>query len=212
MTCKLCSNEHLTKIEDIQMKNTYYQCKNCDFIFSKNLPNIEQEQQQYSNHNNSIENEGYVQMFQDFINFAITPFTDKTKPLLEFGSGPGPVLSHLLKQKDFNVQIYDPIYANDCSWKHKKFNTIISTEVFEHLHKPKESIKELLNSLDAGGTLAFQTIFHPQNEEKFLKWWYRRDPTHVGFFSHITLEKMQDVFDLELLKFDEKNIAVFKKL
>jgi len=194
------------------MQTNYYRCKECDFIFTDNLPTLEQEKKQYSHHNNSLENLGYVNMFEKFIEFSLQPFVDMHSCILEYGSGPEPVLSYLLKQKGYQVQIYDPIYANDESWRKKKFDAITSTEVFEHLHEPAKTIKELLEVLKNKGLLSIQTMFHPQNEEEFLKWWYRRDPTHVGFFSHKTLKKMQSIFNLELLQFDQKSVATFRKL
>lgn len=211
VTCKLCFKNYIDIIEDKQMQNIYYHCKDCDFIFSSKLPTIKQEQKQYSHHNNSLENSGYVEMFEKFIDTAITPYTNISEQILDYGSGPEPVLSYLLNKRGFNVQIYDPIYAKDESFKDKKFSTIVSTEVFEHLHSPHETIKELVEQLDDGAILSFQTMFHPEDNEKFLNWWYRRDPTHVGFFSHKTVEKMQDIFKLTLLKIDDKNIAVFRK-
>ena len=211
VTCKLCFKNSIDIIEDKQMQNIYYHCNSCDFIFSSKLPTIEQEKKQYSHHNNSLESSGYVEMFEKFIDTAITPYTNIAKQVLDYGSGPEPVLSTLLKKRGFNVQIYDPLYAKDETFKDKKFSTIVSTEVFEHLHSPYETIKELVEILENGGILSFQTMFHPENNEKFLNWWYRRDPTHVCFFSHKTIKKMEDIFNLKLLKFDDKNIAVFRK-
>lgn len=211
INCKLCFGNSIDAIEDKQMQNTYYLCKNCDFIFSSNLPTIEQEKNQYSHHNNSLKNIGYVEMLEKFIDTAIIPYSNTSKNVLDYGSGPEPVLSYLLKNRGFNVQIYDPIYAKDELFKYKKFSVIVSTEVFEHLHSPHETIKKLVEILKDNAILSFQTMFHPEDNKKFLNWWYRRDPTHVGFFSHKTVEKMQDIFKLTLLKFDDKNIAVFRK-
>jgi len=209
--CKLCSSTSIDIIEDVKMDNIYYNCKDCDFIFSLKLPTILQEEKQYSHHNNSLENSGYVQMFENFIDFAIEPYADKSKPMLDYGSGPEPVLSQLLQKRNFDIQAYDPIYKKDESWRANKFSTIVSTEVFEHLHTPYETILQLIATLEDESILSFQTMFHPKDKDKFLNWWYRRDPTHVGFFSQTTLEKMQDIFKLKLLKFDDKNIAVFRK-
>ena len=98
-------------IEDTQMSSSYGQCKKCDFIFATKLPSLDAEKKQYSHHQNSLENEGYVQMFEHFITQTLLPHADKNRALLEFGSGPTPVLSVLLDRHGFDVQIYDP--AND---------------------------------------------------------------------------------------------------
>ena len=97
MNCKICTNK-TRSILDKQFEVTYYQCLSCNFLFIEpnRLPKKEEELNVYLQHENSLECEGYVNMFRKFINQAIKPYC-KGKSVLDFGSGPEPVLAHLMK-------------------------------------------------------------------------------------------------------------------
>lgn len=208
MKCKICNNN---KVEEIIIdKKKYYKCQYCEFIFidSSHLLKAEDEVAQYNLHNNSIENTGYTNMFEDFISKAITPFIKEGKAL-DFGSGPGPVLSELLSRKGFQVSIYDPFYAPNLP--EEKFDLISSTEVFEHFIDPLKNIELILSLLKEDAYLAIMTNFHPNNNEIFKNWWYRRDPTHISFFTKKTFEYLAKKYNLKYIFSNDKNISTFKK-
>lgn len=208
MKCKICDS---TNLREISANNKiYYHCLDCEFIFidSNYLISSDEELSQYNQHNNSIENEGYVNMFENFIKEAISPFIKEGKAL-DFGSGPGPVLSELLKRKGFDVNIYDPFYAPNLP--SDKFDLISSTEVFEHFINPLENIELILSLLNKNGILAIMTNFHYNSEESFKKWWYIRDPTHISFYTKKTFEYLAKKYNLEYIFNNEKNISTFKK-
>ena len=52
------------------------------------------------------------------------------------------------------------------------------------------------------------TLFHPNNEEEFKDWWYRRDTTHICFYTPKTLKKLAELIGLKVLLVDDKNICV----
>jgi hypothetical protein len=56
--------------------------------------------------------------------------------------------------------------------------------------------------------IALMTLFHPHDHQSFGKWWYRRDKTHVTFYTVKTIEKMAQVLGLTLLFSDGKRTAV----
>jgi len=208
LKCKICEG---TNLKEISANNKrYYNCLDCEFIFinSNYLLNSDEELTQYNQHNNSIENEGYVNMFENFIKEAISPFIKEGKAL-DFGSGPGPVLSELLKRKGFDISIYDPFYAPNLP--STKFDLISSTEVFEHFINPLENIELILSLLNKNGILAIMTHFHYNDEDSFKKWWYIRDPTHISFYTKKTFEYLAKKYNLEYIFNNEKNISTFKK-
>ncbi|KZZ49393.1 hypothetical protein A3760_21530 [Oleiphilus sp. HI0122] len=43
------------------------------------------------------------------------------------------------------------------------------------------------------------TKLHPQDRKSFMQWHYKNDPTHIAFFSHITMEKLAKSYDRDLL-------------
>lgn len=151
---------------------------------------LEEEHKHYAKHNNSIENEGYVAMFQDFMQKTLLKAKDGTKNVLEFGSGPGPVLSELLRREGFEVDIYDKFFAPKKVYEDKLYDAITSTEVIEHISDPL-SIMQFFNAhLKVGGHLCLMTQFHSNIIDEFLKWWYCRDLTHISFFRVETFEEL----------------------
>jgi|LGOV01.1.fsa_nt_gb SAM-dependent methyltransferase len=209
--CKICSaNTHL--LEDSQIKVTYSVCDECGFIY-KNLehhPNIEAEQKEYMNHNNSFESLGYVKMFENFINDFIEPL-NITGKVLEFGSGPGPVLKELLLRKGYNVFDFDPFFNPNKEYLDNKYDLITSTEVIEHFSQPLEEFAHLNALLNPNGYLVIMTGLNVLSEEKFLKWWYRRELTHISFYSIKTLEFIAKTTGYKLVNHNSKNVVVFQK-
>ena len=112
MNCKIC-NTSLASMLDERNGWEFFHCKSCEFIFKNpnNYVTSDKELSQYQNHNNTIESRGYVEMFEKFITTTFEPYLDEIQNSLEFGSGPGPVLSQLLKQKNLNVDIYDKYFS-----------------------------------------------------------------------------------------------------
>lgn len=211
--CKICS-QRATKLRDEQFNIDYYFCNYCKFIFidAVHIVDPEEEVAVYQQHNNTMENERYVNMFEDFIKKGIDPYLSQTGKALDFGCGPGPVLATLLKRKGFDVDIYDPYFAPQKIYLNKEYDLITATEVFEHLRYPYEATTLLTEHLKDGGILAIMTLFHPGGDAKaFNNWWYRRDPTHISFYTLETFKVLASLLGLEVLFYDEKNICILTK-
>ena len=200
-------------MSDKKKELNYYRCQNCGFLFLDDTHRVDvvREKKQYDQHNNSLENEGYVQMFEDFIEVAIAPYLKKIQTALDFGSGPTPVFSELLKRRGLEVDIYDLYYAPKKVYEGKTYDLITSTEVFEHLSKPLETLQLLMEHLKEGGYLVLMTKFPPKEDKVFLNWWYRRDPTHISFFTPKSFEVMAQKVGLKVLKTINDNVVVFQK-
>lgn len=212
MRCKICNHDTKTLL-DSQLNKRYYHCEKCEFIAldSDFLVSLERERAQYENHHNSLENSGYVQMFENFLDFFWEAFTCKNIDVLDFGSGPTPVLSELIKKRGASVDIYDKFYQPNMPLQSKKYDLITSTEVFEHLENPIETLNFLVKYLKPNGYIAIMTLFHTNAEDEFLKWWYRRDPTHIGFFTPKTATILGEKCGLKMIKHDGKRVVVFSQ-
>ena len=106
--CLICGSE-TTNLVDSQIRVTHSYCNKCEFIY-KNKEfhlSLDVEHENYKMHNNSFESEGYVQIFVNLVNEYIKPLNIKGK-VLEFGSGPGPVLKELLLREGYDVFDFDP--------------------------------------------------------------------------------------------------------
>ena len=211
--CKICLKNART-IYDPQYDHNYYACDNCGFIFldDSNVVSPEQEKKEYSFHQNSFDNEGYVNMFRDFIKQAILPYKLQIKTALDFGSGPGPVLAKLLRQEGFKTDIYDKYFSPDKVYLNKKYDLITATEVLEHLPDPLATLKLLKSLLSEKGIIAIMTLFHPDSDEDFKQWWYRRDATHISFYTPKTMRQMAELLGLNVLLVDKKNLCVLSSV
>ncbi len=210
--CPLCDSQNVKEIEGMSTP-LYLICNNCRLIYMHDdyIISPESEKARYDTHNNSLENEGYVAMFERFIDQAISPYTEVGVKTLDYGSGPEPVLQYLLQQKGYPTEIYDRYYAPDPVYTGKTYELITSTETIEHVANTAELWSFFEDHLQPGGKLAVMTLFHP-GEEQFLQWWYRRDPTHIRFYHPETFAWISRNYPLEILWINEKNSICLAKL
>ncbi len=193
----------------IYQKRDYYHCSICDLIFVPPDQHLdpESERARYATHNNTMDNAGYVAMFEGPISLLGEHCGDGCH-ILDYGSGPGPVLVELLCRAGYDAVGYDPFFAPNvdlsCS-----FDAIISTETFEHFARPRAEITRILGLLRPGGLLAIMTLFHP-GPAAVADWWYARDPTHVAFYSHATFDWICGEFGLTTLHRDGKNFTILR--
>jgi len=208
MKCKIC-NSDCYLIYDQQFEIDYHRCKSCGFIYEdpKFHVSFNEELNEYKTHNNSIEDEGYVNMFKRFME-AFEPFVDN-KSLLEYGSGPEPVFSEVLRQSGYKVSSYDPFFLPDETYLEKTYDVITSTEVFEHFVEPLAEIEKLVGLLNDNGVLAVMTQF-PKDDEHFKSWWYRRDKTHISFYTIESFKEIAKKYNLEIVYYNEKDYMIFK--
>ena len=212
MLCKICQNSTISFF-NAPLSKHYFYCSVCEFISidPSFIVNLEREKAQYENHHNSLENEGYVKMFEDFMDLFWDMLPCKEIHALDFGSGPTPVLAELLKKRGAKVDCYDKFYQPQTLFEDKTYDLITSTEVFEHLENPLQTLEMLVRYLKPNGIIAIMTLFHPNDTELFIKWWYPRDPTHISFFTCKTLEILGKKYNLKIVGGDGKRVVFFQK-
>ena len=212
MKCRLCGDT----AKRVYEAELYYQCPTCDLIFlpEKELPSPQREKERYEEHDNNHQNEGYVRMFDDFIERAVEPYIEfeSEKLALDFGCGHGPVLADLMKKRGLEVDLYDPYFYPEDIFESKKYDLITSTEVFEHLTDPYFEIKRLVDSLKDDGLFSIMTHFHSTGPDFDLdQWWYTYDSTHITFYSWKTMEWIAEEFSLDILYKGKKKLFVYRK-
>ncbi|HJT23904.1 MAG TPA: methyltransferase domain-containing protein [bacterium] len=192
---------------------SYFSCRHCGFIQLEKAHHLtpEKQKERYLQHQNSRENRGYVEMFEGFIAQGIAPFVRPGGRLLDFGCGPEPVLAGMLRERGYAVDSYDLFFQKDEAYLDKQYDLILLTEVLEHLADPKGTLQALSERLAPGGFFSLMTLFHPEDRGKFSDWWYRRDPTHVSFFTAKTLGELGRGLGMTVLFSDPKNILVLGK-
>jgi cyclopropane fatty-acyl-phospholipid synthase-like methyltransferase len=213
MLCKLCNNP-VTKIDDARNSWEFFHCKECEFIFKN--PDFyvggDDELKQYNNHNNTMDSPGYVEMFEKFMQDTFNEYSSEIKNVLDYGSGPGPVLSELLKSRGFTVDIYDKYFSPKKVYEGKQYDLITSTEVIEHIEDPAAIFEFFSAHLKSGGYLALMTQFHTNDAQDFQKWWYKNDPTHICFFRPRTFELLAHKNGFKVLKHDSKKSILLQRI
>lgn len=207
--CPLC-NIKIINSPIIIDEVVYNLCNNCNLIFKdkKHFLASNEERRRYLFHENSIENQGYV----NFLTRIINPTIKLLKPGdcgLDFGCGPNSVLSQLMKLKNFCCDFYDPFFYPEL--KNFKYDFIFATECFEHFHNPRKELITLCSLLKNEGFLSIMTEIY-KNIENFRDWYYHRDPTHVCFFSTATFDYICDEFKFKLIYSDSLRVFILKKL
>lgn len=205
--CPLCQSDSKLFYED--KPRVYYKCSNCFAIYldRNHLPDNELEKERYLEHNNDVNDPRYQKFVSPIVSSVLNDFTKKDYGL-DFGGGTGPVISKLLRDQGFQIEVYDPFFRNEKSLLNKKYNYIVCCEVIEHFHNPKEEFELLKGLLLPGGKLYCMTDLYDESIE-FSKWYYKNDPTHVFIYHQKTLEWIKENLKFAGLKVDGR-LAVFK--
>ena len=184
----------------------------CLFIFKspEHYQAYDEQKERYDLHQNQESSEGYQAYFRRFIDY-ILPITGNPESALDFGCGATSLLAKMMRKEGIDCDFYDPIYYPEISYKKKSYDLIVSVEVFEHLHHPREVFGHLFSLLNEGGYLAIQTQFHYNGIEQFLNWYYRLDPTHIVFFRPETFRYLADLYGGDYIGDNGKNMLVVQK-
>lgn len=188
----------------------YHLCSACRLIFADprhHLPAGE-EKARYANHRNSAGNRGYVG-FLNRVLLPTLPYLDKSMRGLDYGCGPGPTLSRLVRRRGIACDDYDPLFERRPL--RPPYDFIFSTECFEHFRSPDRDIRRICGLLRLGGVLSVMTE-RWTTIERFAEWHYTRDPTHVSFYHDRTFDYLGQRHGLEPLWRDEDRVAVFRKM
>ena len=90
------------------------------------------------------------------------------------------------------------------------FDFIVLSEVAEHLFSPGVEFERLCGRLTPGGHLGVMTLLFDETID-FESWYYRRDPTHVTFYSRHTFRWLERQLDLAELTFIGDRIILLRR-
>lgn len=181
-TCLLCGL--VTPTSFFKDRNrSYHHCLGCDLIYVDKSFHLDacEEKEVYDQHENDASDLGY----RKFLGRLFDPLEAKLEKGahgLDFGSGPGPTLSLMFSELGYEMSIYDKFYADDESVFEEQYDFISSTEVIEHLAKPRKELDRLWSCLKPKGYLGLMTKL-ASGEKNFPVWHYKNDPTHIAFYS-----------------------------
>lgn len=178
MICPLCSSTE-ADLYDRDKFRSFYQCKACSLVFvpRSELISPDQEKNRYEAHENNEEDPGYRSYLAKVADSISKNLSTGMKGL-DFGSGRTKLLAELIGGE---IDSYDVFFHPDEGLKLKTYDFIILSEVIEHLREPALEIQNLKKMLNRNGILFVKTKILPAKD--FSSWFYKRDITHVQFFS-----------------------------
>jgi SAM-dependent methyltransferase len=190
--------------------SSYFECPTCGALVkdSKYFLTPQQEKERYELHNNDVDDVRY-QKFTSCITNAVLENQHKDHLGLDFGCGTGPVIAKQLKEKGYQVVLYDPYFYPDQDYLNHQYDYIYSCEVFEHFYNPKKEIEKLLSLLRNQGRLYIMTHVYRDSID-FQHWYYKNDGTHVFIYSEKTIAYISTEFNLSVETQTDRFI-LFKK-
>jgi len=169
-------------------KRQHFLCSSCGGIFlaAEHILPPDKEKTRYETHNNDVNDPGY----QKFV----APIVERIKKLftadqagLDFGCGPGPVITKMLHDCGYDIVTYDPYFDSRPERLNASYDYIVCCEVIEHFCHPAEEFQRLAGMLKPGGRLICKTHLYEPNTD-FSRWYYKNDETHVFIYQSKTIE------------------------
>lgn len=212
MNCPLCLSEN-SEFFDQDKIRSYFLCKECLLVFvpRNQLINLIDEKRRYELHQNSEFDSAYLQYMEDLYQ-AIEGKLSNQEIGLDFGCGKVPLLEKLFKRKGFEFFSFDLYFHPNQEIFYKKFNFIIMSEVIEHLRDLNGELEKITNLLAPGGRLFIKTKLMPKGHEDFKSWYYKRDITHIQFFSESSLQKISQRYRLSEILFLKEDLFYFEMI
>lgn len=218
--CPLCGGKKIEFFLKERKKNNwrdFWICRQCALVFvpkEYHLPE-EKEKARYLLHKNTPESSGY----REFLSRIIGPLKGVLPAPargLDFGCGPGPVLAQMLREEGYEMEIYDPFFADNprVLQKQGQYDFITASEVLEHVTQPGEELERLHRLLRPGGVLAAMTALRPvknsdAEQDLFSRWFYTNDSTHISFFCEKTMQWIARRWGAEIL-FSSDRVILFR--
>ena len=207
--CRLCGSDSKKDLLTSRDGRRHFLCEECFLINTEKRYFLsgDEEKKRYLLHENDPEDQRY----RDFLMQAISPalsFIEKRTTGLDYGCGPGPAISVILKEKGYNCLDYDPYFFKSIPLG--KFEFIFATEVIEHFFSPADDVLKMKELLSPGGVMVLMTQ-RWKEKSSFGSWHYAADDSHVSFYHSKTFDFIADKFGLEKLFDDGERVVILRK-
>lgn len=188
----------------------FLHCGECDMVFVPRAQIIDSASQKarYLQHNNEVDDPAYRE-FLGRMYYALRPHLNTGDCGLDYGSGPGPALQHMILEDGFDAHAYDIFFYPDTAVLNRSYDFITCTETVEHFTDPRTELQRFDVLLRPGGWLGVMTGMLDSWDD-FPSWYYHRDPTHVNFFSRETMSWVAAWQGWDA-HYPRENVVLFKK-
>lgn len=203
--CPLCGSLEWTqwsRVKEQSLAKEYLKCAICSLVWLEQSyhPSAHSEKTRYLEHNNSLDSPSYLQYLKRLSDRIVRRLSPPAHGI-DYGCGPVEGMRAILEKEGYCVQSYDPFFFPKLPDSGATFDFLLCSEAAEHFFRPKEEFDRMQRLLKPGGFAAFSSMLHPSLEE-FPHWFYRRDPTHVVFYSPETLSWIAQHYGWNLLELD----------
>ena len=207
LNCSLCGSSTLPFCE--AHSRNYWRCNNCALVMlaPEHFLSPQAEKQRYLEHNNDPEDPRYQQFVSPIVHKVKANFTVEHKGL-DFGAGTGPVITELLTDSGYRVELYDPFFHNYPTKLTRKYDYVICCEVIEHFQQPAVEFTRLRDMLNPGGAILCMTELYADDTD-FASWYYIKDPTHVIFYHRRSLAWIKWAFNFSQLAINRRLIELW---
>jgi len=205
MHCPLCDSILLQR-----MDSTYLDCGVCRALVMDTafIPDSEAELRHYHTHDNDVYDPRYRKFTSPITEHVLSHFTPEHRGL-DFGCGPGPVISTVLREHGYRIAQYDPFFNTDPQPLSTSYDYIVCCEVIEHFHRPAEEFTRLRSMLKPGGHLVCMSSLFNEGID-FATWRYRKDPTHAFILRSETVDYITAHFGLHCSEVRNGRLIIWK--
>ena len=210
IACPLCSQPAGLFCED--RRRRFFRCLHCELIAADPTSHLalSEEKAVYDLHENHPDDSRY----RDFLSRLAMPLLKYLQPGMEgldYGCGPGPTLSGILREAGMHMQDYDPLYRADSGLLQRQYDFVTCTEVVEHFNDPASSWQQLAALVKPGGWLGVMTWLVPEEDPEFFRGWgYKGEATHVSFYRPATFAWLGQRFGFTIELVEERIILMHK--
>ncbi len=199
---------------------SYFQCGNCEFIFTNYFDQFSAEDWRRVIYNNDyIKVDPLYTIIRPtnnarlFVSLMQTAYIGKPNPkIIDYGAGNGTFCK--LLGNDYDVTNFDPHNPSFSSFPEGKFDILFSSEVLEHASSPLQVIHDWKRLLTSNGMVLFSTMLQPDNitTEK-TSWWYISPRNgHISIYSQSSIHVLFSQLNMECQPISaEWHIAFHKK-
>lgn len=188
LLCPLCNDMGI--VEVLRDRQRYFRCAACALLFMDPADHLLplDEVIQYLLHEND-DTPAYRALLSRLADpiCAVVPHGSRG---LDYGCGPTRVLGAMLTERARLTVSYDPLFRPAEYLLDARYDFVTCSEVAEHAHDPAALFSHLGALVRPGGVIGVMTRF--TGEAPFAEWSYRRDPTHVCFYSPATMQWIAD--------------------
>lgn len=209
MNCPLCAQAGpFARIRGGDARR-WYRCGRCALVFvdRADLPGAAQEHDFYLTHENRPDDAGYRRFLARVVD-PVLPLLPAGARTLDYGCGPAPTLSALLRAAGHRCDDYDPLFRPEPPAG--PYDAIFCSECVEHFHRPGAEFDRLHALLAPGGLLAVMTE-QWSDATDFTHWRYARDPTHVALFHARTFDWLAASLDLSVVARPEARVVILRR-